>query len=516
MIEEKLIVEMLQNHKQTFLKGISFSYIYIAVYLITGILTTPMLLNHFQADYFALLMLVNAIITYLNHIRLGLPESLAAMIAKSNDITFNISMVRSSFLLLVKILLLSFIVFFILDLLVDDWRYFLGNVFVLNKENVLSVFYILIIFALIKIPLELSLSIFIGFHEVYLEKIYKILTLLANFSLVFFTIYTSQDIVFYAFLAGLLDLFISIIAFIHMYIKYAVFIKNVSIQKIPEKKLLKDGVLFFQVLMIQTLIWSAGIFFVSHMLSLGDVTTYSLTMKVYIYIFYAFIIVNSVLAPLYGKYFADKSWRTMNQIFNLTIILLPFIGGFVWFSTLYFMVDIIALWTGSNQFYIGSLYVLFMGVFFYFTGYVNSYVTLLYSIGEVKSIVYARYKEVALNLFVSAVLTYSIGLAGIAIGMAFAIMATSARYLPKYLQEKTQDKIFIDFSIQKKHFFFVLLPNVILAFVVTNLIETVVIKLLIFISMSILYIIFSWRLISHEDKYNIISFINKKKVMVEK
>ena len=137
--------------------------------------------------------------------------------------------------------------------------------------------------------------------------------------------------------------------------------------------------LFFQLSLTQTLIWGVGIFLVSHILSLEYVTIYSLNMKIYIYILYAYIIVNTVIAPLYGRYFADNSWKDIERIFNLMLLLLPFLGGFIWIGTLYFMSDIIALWTGSQEFYIGSLFVLLMGSFFYFTGYVNSYITLLYS-----------------------------------------------------------------------------------------------------------------------------------------
>ena len=173
----------MSSNKNTFLKAISFSYLYIAVYLVTGILTTPMLLSHFQPDYFALLMLIYAIITYLNNIRFGLPESLAAMLAKNKDKYLQIFMVRKTFFLLLFFMFIALSLLFVTELFIGDWRIILGDVYMLNKEEVISVFYIFIIFALLKVPLDISLSVFIGFHEVYLEKIYRIINPLVNFAL---------------------------------------------------------------------------------------------------------------------------------------------------------------------------------------------------------------------------------------------------------------------------------------------------------------------------------------------
>jgi len=499
------------EHKYVFFKGISYSYLYIFIYLITGILTTPMLLNHFQADYFALLMLVYTLITYLNNIRFGLPESLAALLAKSKDNFFNIYIVKKVFLLLVLLVVVSLILLQIVEIFIIDWRVILGDVYSLNKEDVINVLYILIFFALIRIPLDISLSAFIGFHEVYLEKIYKIVNLVANFILVIFVVYTDKNIVFFALLAGLLDFFVSLISFLHMWIKYKFSQLKLYKTEITNTMLFKTGLLFWQLSITQTIIFGAGIIIVSHILSLQDVTVYSLAMKVFTYIFYAFTIINTVLAPLYGKYFARGQWKDIKKIFHTMILILPLFGGFIWMSIIYFMSNIIVIWTGSDEFYIGSLFILFFGLFFYLTGYVNSYITLLYSIGEVKSIIFLRWFEVTINIIISILLTYLFGLVGIAIGVSLSIALVSTRLLPRYIESQTNGKLLVNFSFHKKQFLIVLLPNVIIAFLVTTLCDIFVIKFIFFILMSSLYFGISWYILATNDKLYIISLIKFKK-----
>jgi O-antigen/teichoic acid export membrane protein len=235
-------------------------------------------------------------------------------------------------------------------------------------------------------------------------------------------------------------------------------------------------------------------------------------MKIYIYLLYAFIIINTVIAPLYGEYFAHKLWKEIKKVFRLMLIIFPIMGGYIWITTLYFMSDIIALWTGAEDFFIGSIFILFMGSFFYFIGYVNSYITLLYSIGEIKSILFIRWKEVTLNIGLSFILTYYLGVVGIAIGMSIATILTSVIQIPKFIKQQTNGKIKIDFKIQKKHFILILFPSLIVAFLSSVLIHMFFLKFLIFIIMSGVYMIFSWKIMALRDKIYLLKLVHHRKL----
>ena len=511
---------MQNNSKYPIFKGVFFSYVYIGVYLITGLLTTPLLLSHFGVEYFALLMLVYALITYINNIRLGIPEGLAVLLAKSSNNISNISIIKKSFLLISFFVLIFSIIFFVLDFFISDWRYFLGDVYNLDKNLVLNIFYILIIFALIKIPFDLSLSIFIGFHEVFLEKIYKILTLLFNFILVLYTVYSNISILYFVIFAGIFDLLVSFIAFFHTIYRYKLYDKSITFKQISSKKLLKNSTLFFQFTLSDTLIWGSCIFLVSHLLTLNYVTIYSLTMKIYIYIFYTFVIINSVLAPLYGKYYEIQDFKNIQRVFSFMILLLPLIGVFIWIFTLFFMQDIIRLWSGSDDFFIGIYYIFFMGLFFYCLGFVNSYISLLYSISHIKSVVIIRYSELFVNLLISFICIYFFGLIGVSLGLFFAIFLISFRHFPSKIYDKTNYDIKIDFSFHKKHFIYVVLPSILISFFVVYLINIFDIgllwKFLLFFTIMIFYISMTYRFLGITRVKLLKKFIKKRFLIAKK
>ena len=502
----------MSNYKKIFIKGVLFSYLYITIYLIIGLLSTPFLLNYFKADYFALLMLVYAIILYLNNINFGLPESLSSMLARSHDKLFKISLIRRYFLILLLFVSFSFLLFLCINFIINDWRLILGDVYALNKENVINVFFILVFFALLKIPFDLSLNVFIGMNDVYLEKIYKIIMILSNFILILFVINNEVNIVNFALSAGIIDLVVSISAFIHMILKYNIFKDKINQENNNSIEIIKNSSIFFQLSITQTIIWGIGIFFVSHMLSLHEVTTYSLTMKIYIYIYYAFIIVNSVIAPLYGRFYVENNWDKIRNIFNIMILFFPFLGGLIWIGTLYFMKDVIELWTGSKDFYIGDFFVLFMGAFFYCIGYINSYITLLYSIGKIKNTISIRWKEVIVNIFITFISIYFLGLVGVGIGISCAIFFISFRYYPKYVILNTENKITLDFSMHKKHFLYALLPNIILVFFVNNLTNSLEVKIIFFLISLFSYFLITFYILESKYQAYLINLFNFKKV----
>ena len=115
-------------------------------------------------------MLVYTIITYLNNVRFGIPESLSVILAKTKNKRLTTNLIVKSFLILIVIVIVTLVVMFLIESLIGDWRVILGDVYEFDKDIVLNLFYILVLFALLKIPLDISLNIFVGYHEVYIEK----------------------------------------------------------------------------------------------------------------------------------------------------------------------------------------------------------------------------------------------------------------------------------------------------------------------------------------------------------
>lgn len=499
--------------KKIFLKSISFSYIYIFVYLLTGLLVTPMLLKEYGSSYFALLMLIYAFITYLNHIRLGIPESLAVTIAKEKNKSNNSEWIKKSFYLLILIIFITIVILVVVTNIIDNWYFFLGNINHVDYDILKSIFYILVIFALIKIPFELALFVFIGFNEVFLEKLYKIITITFNFILVLFAVKTHMDIVTFSIYAGTLDLIVSLCAFIHTCKRYNIF--NIQKDKIQlntpfSKKLINSGFHFFQLSIIQTLTWGIGIFIVSHIFMLKDVTIYSLTMKIYTYLFFVLTIVNTITSPLYGKYFSENDWSTLSKIFNMSNIILPFIGGLIWIGTLFFMSEVIYLWTGSNEYFIGYGFIFFMGIFFYLIGFSNTFITFIFSIGKAKEIIFIRWVEIFINITLALFCIYFFGIVGVAMGLSLAVLLGTMPFMIKYTKSKSFYEFDLNFIVQKKQFLFILFPSVVIGLLCSIYNISIILKVIVFIIVTSVYLYSSWHILPPYNKKVLINFLKWK------
>ncbi len=492
-------------YRTSFITGATFSYIHVFLYFFTGLLVTPVLLGHFGQDYFSLLMLIYAIIAYINNIKLGLPESLAMLVAKQSNTELSKFQIKKSFLILTIVACLALSIIFLIGTLITDWRVILGGVYQLEKDIVLEVLYVLVAFSLIRIPLDLSLSVYVGFHDVYLEKIYRSINLIVNLLLVLFVVQNNHNIIFFAWSAAIADLLVSLVSFVHALFKYKIYRSAWHSANFRTTRLLRSGIHFFQLNITQAIVLGSGIFLVSHLLSLESVATYSLTMKVYAFIFYAFTIINTVVAPLYGKCIANNDHQVINKVFNVSILLLPFVGGVIWIVTIVFMRPVILLWTSSEHFFIGNYFVVFMGLFLYTAGYIYSYITLIYSFGKVSSILSIRWVEVLFGFFLSFILVHYIGVSGIAIGLSSASLLISMRYMPIHVRKVAS--INLDFSTHKKHFFVVLLPSIIAALIIVEFYDSIWEGIIASVILLAFYSVASWKQLGLEDRRGIIKHL---------
>lgn len=497
--------------KILFLKSLSFSYIRQIVTLVVGVLSVPLMLNYFGVTLFAIWALILGLAGYLNNIAFGIPTAMSTLVAKtiSNIEKFNI--LKKSTMILGSISFIFLIVFVLVVELDKSWIIsFLGNIETQYVDVSIKLFIVFVIITLIKIPLNLYYQYFVGMNLVYISEIYQTLNVSFGFLVLLITIYAELNIYDFALYTLLSQVFLNVISVLHVLLKFRKYNTKSDNDKIVRKQILKSGFAFFQVGIAASIVWSTDNLIISHYLSAEDVTPYTIAFKMFTYIFIFSAMINGVIGPMYGNAYANNDFKKINFYANSILKLLVVIGGFVWFSLVFFAKDVILLWTGNEKAFGGYLLIFALGLYGFVLSFVNTYATIIFSLNLANKALSIAWSEAVLNLFISILLVNYLGLGGVALGTALAAFISGFLFLPKIIKKLTENKIIFDYVFTKKHFIRLVFPIVLLSLLTIN-IDRFIFKLIIYIPAIIIYIFFTWKLLDIVDKNTIINIFKKKR-----
>jgi len=500
--------------KKIFLKGVSYSYIRQVTTLITGMISLPLQLNYFGTVNYGIWVLIVGLTGYIHTISFGIPSSMTTLVAKTSNLNEKYKILKKSFYIL-GIVSLFFLCLFLFLLYFDDsWIIsILGNIDEKLIEQTKNIFIIFVIFTLIKLPLNLYMQFFTGMNVIYISEIYQIATSIIGFVTVLISVYFDLIIVTFVLLWLSGQLTITIIAMLHVLIKYGYLSsKEKSSNSVTQNDILKSGFAFFQVGLAASLVWSTDNLVISHFLSPELVTPYSIAFKIFTYIFMFSAIINGVIGPMYGNAYANNDWNSIRKFTTIIHKVLPIIGALVWISLILFAKEIIILWTGKEEAFGGYLLIFSLGLYGYALSYVNTYATLIYSLNFANKTLAIAWGEAIVNLSLSVLFIQFLGIGGVALGTAISALIISF-LLPSMIKKLTNNEVVYDFNYGKKHFLFLVFPLVLLS--LFSVAFGIFLKILIFIVVLLIYFLVSWKLLSKKDKVILINIIRRKGENIE-
>jgi O-antigen/teichoic acid export membrane protein len=498
--------------KKTIFKSLSFSYLRQVSTIVIGVLSVPLMLNYFGNTLFGIWALILGLTMYLNNISFGIPSAMSTLVAQAinNKLKLNI-LKKSLYLLTVFIFLLVGI--FLLYLFIDtDWIItLLGNIDSQYTDVTKKVFILFVLITLLKLPLNLFMQFFVGMNLVYISEIYQTITVLLGFLALLLTLFFHLNIYHFALLTLGFQFFIGIFSFIHVIVRFKFFQKSFNKEMdVPTQKILHSGFAFFQVGLAASVVWGTDNLVISHFLSAEYVASYTIAFKMFTYIFLFSAIINGVVAPIYGNAYGKKDFETIQTYSMLILKLLPIIGALTWFSLLFFAKDIILLWTQDKDAFGGYLLIFSLGLYGYILSYVNTYATVINSMNFAHKTLSIAWGEAILNLLFSIILIQYFGIGGVALATAFAAFFSGFIFLPKAIAKLTNKKVVFDFHFLKKHFLFIVLPTILFSLYITT-IENFFTKFFIYIPLVFIYLLTTWKFLTHDDKTLIFNLLQNRK-----
>jgi len=497
--------------KTVFFKSVSISYLRQIVTLVTGIISVPLMLNYFGAALFGIWVLILGLAGYLNSISFGIPSAMSTLVAKTLRFDQKYSILKKSIFLLSVIVFLMLVIFLLAISVNDVWIIaLLGNISDKYQEVTKKVFILFVVVTLLKIPLNTYIQFFVGMNLVYVSEVYQLLNMLLSFLVLILTLYLRLDFYTFTILTLICQALLGVIAAIHVIVKFR-YLKTTDnhSNNVLTKTILQSGFAFFQVGVAASLVWSTDNLVINHFLSPEFVTPYTIAFKIFTYIFIFSAIINGVIGPMYGNAYAENNFEKIRVYASAILKFLSVIGGFVWFSLMFFAKDVIILWAGNEQAFGGYLLIFSLGLYGFILSFVNTYSTIILSLNYANKTLWIAWSEAVLNLIMSIIFIQYLGIGGVALGTALASFCTGFLFLPQAIKKLTDGKVYFEYRFFKKHFLFLVTPAVALS-ILTIFISVFLIKCVLFLLLFIVYFYSAWKFLHEEDRNIILAILQRR------
>ena len=489
-----------QGRKKIFILGTTSIYGANIVSIVVGLVSVSIGLHYFGPVRYGIWAVISSVIAYLSFSNLGINAAAPVLIAKASKVFEKRAVLLYSLFLLFISSVVVLIMVTGINHFYPNWVLILGKIPLNLRTEAAKAGLATAILFLLNLPFQVFSAGFIGLQKIYWAKFYGSLSSIVALIALILTVLLKGNLVTLAIFRGVAAICISIVCGLHLLFTNPDLCKKTDKPINTEfsiKSIFASGIRFFIIGIAAMVVWNTDNLVISHFLGAKAVTPYAIVFKVFVMTFSIFMSVNSALFPMYGKAAGLKQWRWIQQTYEKSTQLLPFIGGLVWIGSVSFLREIIYIWVGPEA-YGGILVVFALGGYGYLLSMVNIHSSLLSGLNATKNMVFIGWTEAIANIGISIVLVVPLGIGGVALGTFLASLLTVFWMLPLDVYKQTEGKVKFNFRPILSHGLFILLPCLIAALFVQNYCQNEIYKIFINIGIISIYIIFSCRIMSPE------------------
>lgn len=484
--------------------------------LIVGIVTVPYTLNYFGTEKYGVWSVITSLVVFLSMTNLGLNSATSILINKNSNYFSKILILKRSFIILLFVIPIIFILLFLFNHFYTNWIGFINSPKLIENEAKISTI-VTILFTLINIPFSLIVSALNGFHKNYVENIFGIGNIVLAAGCLVFVVEFKKDLIYYAYASNLAVLFLNIIRLIYFnfYVnKHNYFDSNLAGSNEKDtsySNIIGTGYRCLMGAIASMFVLNTDNIVIAKFIGINYVTQFSVTFKIYTTAFSIIYLFNSSIVPLIGRNINNKEY--IKKIYNNTLFAISIFGGLIWVGTVSFGKELINLWVGDDG-YAGVFVLIFLGAYSYIFSIVNLNYILINSLNLLNRIVYVTWLEGILNLVFSILLGMKFGLIGIAAGTFLGTFLSPFFLFSYILRKRTENLILQDDNYIVKHFLISLLPTIFLGYLINMSQSIIIITITKTALLCILYLILSYICLPPEYKIFVQNTFRKKKFLI--
>ncbi len=456
--------------------------------IIAGFILPPLSLSYWKVEKYGIWALITSVVFYLGISSLGIETSASILMAKNPEFKHKIKILkRSAFMLLIAIMVSS-LIFFLVNLYYKGWINLLGKI---PPEMIQETYVSVLVFAafyFINWPFALVSSAFSGFQKLYIDNLFRIFGSFINLIAMCLVIYFRGTLVTFALCIGLITLFLNIVKLLYFYIfvyrkgreteTKAMDIQPASLspEDLRYRSIITTGIRLTVFGFASLVINSVDNFIISNLMSVGKVTPYSITFKLFSIMINIGTMFYGSLAPILGKEFGNHNWAWLNKTYRNFQFFAMLIGGMMWLGGVLFVKDFVLWWVGKDG-YAGLPIVFIFGFFCYLSTMVNLNNFLIISFNYTKYFYLMGWMDALIHIGAAILLSKWFGLAGVAMGGILGSLCAQTWLSPLILAKSSGSMLKYDVGAIARHLFLVIIPLIALGLALQLQVNLVLLRL---------------------------------------
>ena len=425
------------NGAKRFFSGVATSYLYIIVTSLVALWLTPYTLSFVDRTHYGYYILLADILTWVNLLQFGVSgvfNSKAAMCIGKNNYTQLQRYTSTAQLMQGVSALLVFVVGIILMFFVDD----LVDTSGISHTDVFWTFFIAVVTSVVTIIKQPLSAILIANKQIHVDNILNLLLYAGQVGLTVLFLNLGYSIISLAashFIAVVVITFITYMRVKHLPFKLDLLPRDFD--KATFWEMFSTGLWFSVGSIGQIFIYKVDKFFIGSYISLGTVTSYYITSKLYDFanVFYSnFVnIARPYFSQLYAKGEMEKLGRLYDLFLNGSILILVLMCSTIYLINPWF----ISWWIKGDQVaYLGDTINLLIALSIILQSSILTNRALLAStLYKVKYQGLTRVAEGVFKFFISLLLIGRLGIAGLLIASIISCISCSTIYM-NYLSNR--------------------------------------------------------------------------------
>lgn len=428
------------NYLVTVITSVGSSVLSASITLVT----IPLTIQALGLSRYGIWALILSVLAYLNVSGLGIDAAATVLVSKAQSMSVKVRILRRAFFGMLVLSGIALLGVAMLSMSGDQWLAFLGKVPDEYRPETRAAFIILALGYVVALPYSLTSSYFRGTQQSFIDNIFISMGSLGPlFALGMTNFYGGNLILF----ASSISVFLLVTSNLKLLVAIRTFhiegprdLQYVSEADGGWKGLLTTAARLLGLSFAGLIIWNSDNLFISNLLGMNEVATYSVAFRLVGFTFIVFTAINNSVVPFFAREFGKGNWEWIRINYQFFISVSSSVGGGLCVAGVLLFRPVLKLLTGHDDSSTNEVF-LFLGGYSFLLSMVSLNSGLINGFNYLKGTIYISLSLGIIKLSLMFLFVPVVGVYGVALSTFLSSLLTEAWMAPILLLRRSKGSI---------------------------------------------------------------------------